>query len=357
MKDGECIEYYIFSFSQILLYNTSQQILRLLDKNMKSYFALLKIWKKNKKSLSGCPQFPKYKKKNGRNLLIFSAQSQIRIRKGYVKLPQKMNVKKIKTKIPDDKNSNHFKLLRIIPKLNYYVVELIYEKEEQINENLDKNKYLSIDLGVNNLASIVTNQNGSFLINGRIVKSINQYYNKTKAKIQSQLKKNHNKNWSKRLSRLETKRNFKLNDYFHKASKYIADFANDNNIKNIVIGKNKGWKNKVNIGKKNNQNFIQIPFQSLINKIKYKAQFVGINVIEQEESYTSICDSLGLEDIKEHIEYIGKRVKRGLFKSSIGKFINADINGALNILRKVVGDDFIKSNSGFVNEPLKTLSL
>jgi len=329
---------------------TSQQILRVIDSNFRGYFQLLRKWKKNRKSLTGCPKPPKYKDKvKGRNLVIFTNQ-QVRIQKktGYINFPKITGLKPLNTKV------TNLQQVRIIPQTGCYIIEVIYEKEITEHENLNIDKFLSIDLGVNNLASIITNQPGlnPILINGKIIKSINQYYNKTLAKLQSDLKKNHNKNSSNRTQRLNLKRNNKINDYLHKTSHFIVTYCIENNIQNIVIGKNKEWKQNCNIGKVNNQKFVSIPFEKLIHMIQYKAELNSINVILHEESYTSKCSALDLEPIKKHEKYIGKRVKRGLFKYSNG-LVNADINGSLNILRKVIKDDFINLlDRGFVHNPI-----
>jgi len=329
---------------------TSQQILLTIDRSFRGFFKSLRSWKKDRTKFNGCPKPPKYKDKvKGRNLIIFTSQ-QMRIQKdGTVNFPKKTGLKPLKTKV------NNLKQVRIVPQTGCYIIEVIYEKEITNHENLKLENFLSIDLGVNNLASITTNQSGlnPILINGKIIKSYNQYYNKQKSKIQSDLKKNHNKYTSKRINRLTLKRNNKITDYLHKTSHFIIDYCIENNIQNIVIGKNKNWKQNCNIGKVNNQKFVSIPFEKLINQITYKAELNSINVILHEESYTSKCSALDLEPIKKHEKYIGKRVKRGLFKYSNG-LVNADINGSLNILRKVIGNDFISLlDRGFLHNPIK----
>ena len=301
----------------------------LLDKNIKSYFGLLNKWKKDKKSLSGCPKFPAYKHKTkGRNIIIFT-ENQARINNGVISFPKKSGLENITTKI-----SGTIKQVRIIPQSGCYVIEVVYEKEQKVSNKNDN--FLSIDLGVNNLATCITNvNNDSFIINGRELKSINQYYNKKKANIQSQLEKNHNRKWSNRLTRLNNKHNNKINDYLHKCSRIVVDYCVKNDISNVIVGKNVGWKQNINIGKKNNQNFVQIPHAKLIYMIRYKLEDYGILLKENEESYTSKCSALDLEDLKKQDSYLGRRVKRGLFISSEGVKINADVNGAINILRKV----------------------
>jgi putative transposase len=194
---------------------------------------------------------------------------------------------------------------------------------------------------IDNLATIGSNVLRPQIINGKPLKSINQHYNKQKAHLQSILEttnKHTNQKSSKRIQSITNNRNNKIKDFLHKASRYIVNHAVSNQINTIVIGYNKGWKQEINIGSKNNQNFVSIPFHTFLTQLQYKTKLEGINVVVHEESYTSKCSFLDNEPLKKHDAYLGKRVKRGLFCSSSGKKINADVNGSLNILRKVVGD-------------------
>lgn len=339
-----------FENYKLLPNNTSQQILMALDKNIKSFFQLLKKWKKDKKSLNGCPKFPKYKDKvKGRNLLIFTS-NQFKIENGFLHLPKRVNLKPIKVKV------NKAQQIRIVPQTGCYILEIIYNFKEADHE-LNKNNYMSIDLGVNNLCAIITNQPGlkPILINGRVIKSFNQYFNKILAKEQRQLKKNHNKFNSTKIIKMWLYRNNWIRNYMHNVSKQIVQYCVKNDIGNIVIGHNKEWKQNINIGKRNNQKFVQIPYNILIQQLQYKSQMIGINCIVHEESYTSKIDHFAFEAMKHQENYLGKRIKRGLFKSSVtDKLLNADINGALGILRKVVGNDFLSLlNIGQVECPVK----
>jgi len=311
--------------------SSSQQTLMLIDKSLISYFKLLSKWKKDKKSLNGCPQFPHYKDKiTGRFPVIFTI-SQAKLKNEYIHFPKKSLIEPIKT------NVESLKQVRIIPQSSCYVIEIVYEKQEK--EKIINDNYLSIDLGLNNLMTCYdTKNNKSLIINGKPVKSINQYYNKKKTKIQSKLIKNHNKYSSNRLNNLTLKRNNKITDYLHKSSRFIVNYCVNNQISNLVVGYNKEWKQEINIGKRHNQNFVNIPHGSLLNMLEYKCKLDGINFIQNEESYTSKCSALDLESLSKHENYVGKRVKRGLFVSSKGIKINADLNGALNILRKVAPD-------------------
>lgn len=311
--------------------NSSQQTLMIIDKSLISYFRLLSKWKKDNKSLSGCPKFPKYKDKiKGRYITIFTI-NQIRLRGGFIFFPKKSLIEPIKT------NVQSLKQVRIIPQSSCYVIEVVYEKEEM--QQINNDNYLSIDLGLNNLMTCYdTKNNKSFIINGKPVKSINQYYNKKKTELQSNLIKNHNKYTSNRLNNLTLKRNNKITDYLHKSSRFIVNYCVENDIANIVIGYNKEWKQDINIGKRNNQNFVNIPHQKLIYMLEYKSKLEGINFVQNEESYTSKCSALDLEPLNKQEKYMGRRVKRGLFVNSNEIKINADLNGALNILRKVAPD-------------------
>ncbi len=202
-----------------------------------------------------------------------------------------------------------------------------------------------VDLGLNNLAAVSSNKKGfkAFLINGRPLKSINQQYNKAVALLKSKLFGS--KKTSKRIQQITFKRNKKVNDYLHRTSDFIVKRLVAEQIGKLVIGKNEKWKQKINLGKVVNQNFVAIPHARLIEMITYKAQLVGIEVIVTEENYTSKTSFLDLEPVEKHKSYQGIRVKRGLFRSSNGTLINADINGALNIVRKVFGNEVFNSDS------------
>ena len=216
------------------------------------------------------------------------------------------------------------------------------------------NNKLAIDLGINNICTITNNFNKNpIIINGKEVKSINHYYNKKGAKLQSDLQRNQNKYTSNRINNLTLKRNNKIKYYLHHVSKLIVNQANINNVSEIAIGYNENWKREINIGKKNNQNFVQIPYLILIKQIEYKARLKGISVLLNEESYTSKTSTLDREEPIKHNIYLGKRIKRGLFKASNGQLINSDVNGSIQIGYKVFGNSFRESNIGCVIQPIK----
>ena len=225
----------------------------------------------------------------------------------------------------------------------------------------DNGNYLSIDLGIDNLCACSSNISNSFLIDGKRLKSINQRYNKYKSKLQSELPAN--KYWSNKLNDITKKRNFRINNYLHNTSAYIMNHAVSNNINTIIIGYNKEWKQDINIGRINNQKFLEIPFYTLVNQIIYKGQMNGIRVVLQEESYTSKASFFDNDHIPTYkkgnsvpLKFSGTRIKRGLYKTGSGLSVNADINGSLNILRKYLkcnSDAIIQSaDIGFVVNPL-----
>ncbi len=187
-------------------------------------------------------------------------------------------------------NKQNINEVRIIPRLNYYVVEIIYE--QPIQQLVNSEAIAGVDVGLNNLAAVTSNQKGfkPFLINGKPVKAVNNFYNKKKAELQSHLKGN--RKTSNRIQRLSTKRGFKIDDYLHKSSRFIINQLVESNISTLVIGKNENWKQEINIGKVNNQNFTSVPHARFIEILIYKAQLVGIKVVITEESYTSVASFL-----------------------------------------------------------------
>ncbi|TKJ23096.1 MAG: transposase [Promethearchaeota archaeon Loki_b32] len=308
---------------------TSQQILKLVNRNWKSYFGALKEYRTNPKKFKNKPRIPHYKRKNGESIVIFTNQ-QCRIKQGYLNFPKKVNLKLLKTRIKEK-----LKEVRIIPLGIKYKIEIIYEKEEQ-DLGLNKKNLLSIDLGVNNLITAVNNIGlDPIIIKGKVIKSINQYYNKQLAYYRSIENKKSNFQDTKRIQKLHLKRNNKIYTIFHRISRLLINYCIKNNLGTIIIGYNEDWKQNINIGKKNNQKFAQIPFLKLINQVKYKSELVGITVITINENHTSKCSFFDNEEIRHHKKYLGKRISRGLFRTSNGTLINADVNAGFNIMKKV----------------------
>lgn len=323
----------------------SQQILILLDQNYRSFFSALKEYKKKPDKFKSCPKIPKYKhKSDGRFICIFSKQSiSIKsLKKGILKL--------LNMEFPIRLPIESIKQVRIIPNsLDNYTIEIIYEKQEEILIN--SFNYAGIDLGLNNLAVVVFNNENiiPIIINGRPLKSINQYYNKKLAKLKSELSSV--QFTSNKIKKLFHKRNNKIKDYLHKSSRRVVDYLKQNNISKVVIGQNLDWKTSINIGSKNNQNFVSIPHSRFIKMLEYKCQLLGIKILTTEESYTSKCSFFDEEEVRKHNNYKGIRVKRGLFKTSNNLLINADQNGALNILKKHLGEVFPNRVEGLIVSP------
>ena len=225
--------------------------------------------------------------------------------------------------------SDSIQQVHLVPRANHILVEIIYNKECEAKQN--NSKYASIDLWLDNLCTLTSNASQSIIVDGKKLKSINHHYNKTKAKLQSKLKQG--KYSSKRISRLTLRRNRKIKDYMHKVSKKIVEYMEANSLNTLFVGKNVGWKYSINLGRTNNQNFVSIPYNMLVQMLEYKWKLAGINVVIVNEAYTSKCSFLDKEKISKHDNYAGRRVKRGLFISSSGIMINADVNGSLNIMR------------------------
>lgn len=306
----------------------AQWVVKKVDHNFKSFFGSLKSKKVNHKV-----SIPKYLKKDSRYTLTFTSQaiSRKELKLGYLKLSGCSNrIKLIHTDV---------RQVRVTLRNKLFVVEVIYSLNE--NHCGDNGNYVGIDIGLNNLATLGGNKNNPVLINGRPLKSINQFYNKELAKLKSRQDTRKNKNInSDKIRKLTQKRNNKIKDYLHKASRKLVNHLVSNNVSKIVIGHNKNWKQDINLGKVNNQEFVQIPFNMFIQMVTYKSQLEGIEVVQREESYTSKCSFLDGEEICKHKTYKGKRIKRGLFRSYDGRLINADLNGALNILRKEIPNVF-----------------
>ena len=318
-------------YRQMCKSQVAQQCLRQLNSNYTSYFKALKDYKKYPSKYKGMPENPKFK--NKQNGITFTYQS-IKIKGQFIVIN-----KEHKVHIPNEvykEELNNFKTISFIPFYNRIKVVIVYETKE-LNKDLNLDEYLSIDLGMNNLCSCVS-KDDCFILNGKPLKSINQYFNKELSKLKSERplkgdKQDYNYN-SFKIKNLSLKRELKITDMLHKASKYLVNYCVKHKIGTIVFGRNKEWKDSIQLGKQTNQNFVSIPFYKLLKMLEYKCKMIGINLVTQEESYTSKCDALTFEEVKCHEKYKGSRIKRGLFLSSIGKVLNADINGALNILRK-----------------------
>lgn len=305
----------------------SNTVLKKLGNNLSSFWSLVKKSDYNKKV-----RLPKYlHKTDGRFIVEFNKQtfSNKRDEDNNLIICKSSLDLRIPTKVETPQQ------VRIVPKVGCYVIEVIYEiKENKLKQN---QRVAAIDLGLNNLATVVTNDGDNpILISGRKIKSINQYYNKMTSKKKSLLP--YNVFTSKSLDRLWLKRNNKISYEIHKVTKYLANYFDERDVSIVVIGNNSGWKNGINIGRRNNQNFVNIPYTKFINQLTYKCQMLGITVITREESYTSKASFLDYDEIPNYKDEVkpnfsGKRIKRGAYRSKT-RIINADVNGGYNIMVK-----------------------
>ncbi|BBM43789.1 putative transposase [Leptotrichia wadei] len=340
--------------------NMAQQILKEVDGSFKSFFGLLKLAKNgqydNKKI-----KLPNYLAKDGFTTLVIGF---VRLKDDILIVPYSNSFRKthkeIAIKLPSVLKDKKIKEIRIIPKQysRYFEIQYTYEVEE-VRRELNENNALGIDLGIDNLCTCVTNNGVSFIIDGRKLKSINQYYNKINAKLQSIKDKQKIEHITLRQKRIARKRNNRIEDYLSKAARIIVNYCLNNDIGKVVLGYNEDFQRNSNIGSINNQNFVNIPYGKIRDKLQYLCKLDGIEFKLQEESYTSKAsffdeDEIPIYDKENPQEYkfSGKRIKRGLYQTSTGKFINSDCNGALNILKKSkVVDLSILYNRGELNTP------
>ena len=343
----------------------SQQILRVVDRSFKSFFNLVK------KARSGEYRFhdikiPHYRKKGGMFVLILSTNA-IAIKNGYIVIPVSREFTKLhgKTDIripfPERLAGRTIKEVRIIPVHNgqYFKIQYVFEQDRE-PLGLDKSKALGIDLGVDNLATCVPSNGTPFIIDGRKLKSYNRYWNKQKAYYQSIADHQKLDGITNRISALNFKRNNKIKDYIRKSARYIINYCIDRNIGAIVVGYNEDFKRNTSLGRTNNQNFVQIPLGDLREYLSFLCERYDIRYIQQEESYTSKASYLDKDVLPVYKaeqpytgSFSGKRIFRGLYKSLDGTILNADVNGAANILRKVSGCSYELPSSGCLAHPLR----
>ena len=345
---------------------TSQQCLKVLEQNWKSYFSSIKDYKKNPSKYKGEPRPPKFKNnKNKKNEIIFT-KAGIRIKNNLILLSlsktmkDKFKVQSLNFRINISKmpfNSSNIQQIHIQWNNSNKLWELIviFNKEEQIGYY--GNNIMSIDLGLDNLATCTFKDNSNcYIINGKTIKSKNSYYNKEIAKLTSiKMKQDDNPKYFKRskgIIKLQEKRNNYINNYIHKASRKIINLAINNYCNTIVIGDFSGVKQN-NTAK----SFVQIPQQRMVDMIKYKAKLLGIEVAMQNESYTSGCSAIDEEEVSKKYYNKSRRIERGLFVSNQGIKINADQNGSINILRKYIkcSPKYLSDmrDNGYVDNPIR----
>ena len=342
--------------------NMSQQILKEVDGSFKAFFSLLRLAKKGKYNFKDI-KLPHYLPKDGYTTLVIGF---VRIKDTKLVIPfsnlYKKTHKPISINMPPILTDKKIKEIRIIPKSNARFFEVQYTYEAYIEQKeLNNQNALAIDLGVNNLCTCVTTQGKSFIIDGRKLKSVNQWYNKQNARLQGIKDKQKIEDTTKRQQRITNNRNNKVNDYMSKTARYIINYCLANDIGTLVIGYNETFQRNSKTGKQNNQNFVNIPFGKLRDKLEYLCKLYGISFYKQEESYTSQASFFDNDDIPiynadnpREYEFSGKRIKRGLYRTKSKKLLNADVNGALNILRKSsVVDLSILCSRGEVDTPVR----
>ena len=343
--------------------NMAQQILKEVDGSFKSFFGLIKLAKQGKYSFKDC-KLPRYLPKDGYTTLVIGF---VRLNGNKLILPFSNDFKKthkvVEITIPPVLLDKKVKEIRILPKANarYFEIQYIYETE-CIQRNLNTQNALALDLGVNNLVTAVSSTGKSFIVDGRRLKSINQWFNKENARLQSIKDKQHfGKKPTNRQKAIARDCNNKVNDYMNKAARMIIDYCINNDIGTLIVGYNVTFQRNSHIGKQNNQNFVNIPYGRLRDKLAYMCELNGITYVEQEESYTSKASFWDKDNIPvynndnpKEDEFSGNRVHRGLYKTANGKTFNADINGALNIMRKSnVVDMNILYGRGEVDTPIR----
>ena len=343
--------------------NIAQQILKEVDGSFKSFFGLIKLAKQGKYSFKDC-KLPRYLPKDGYTTLVIGF---VRLNGNKLILPFSNNFKKthkvVEITIPPVLLDKKVKEIRILPKANarYFEIQYIYETE-CIQRNLNTQNALALDLGVNNLVTAVSSTGKSFIVDGKRLKSINQWFNKENARLQSiKDKQRFGKKPTNRQKAIARDCKNKVNDYMNKAARMIIDYCINNDIGTLIAGYNVTFQRNSHIGKQNNQNFVNIPYGRLRDKLAYMCELNGITYVEQEESYTSKASFWDKDNIpvynndnpKEY-EFSGNRVHRGLYETANGKTFNADINGALNIMRKSsVVDMNILYGRGEVDTPIR----
>lgn len=344
--------------------NVGQATLRKLDKNWKSFFAAIKDYSKNPSKYLGRPKLPKYLPKEDGRFELGLDNIKFKIVDGYIYFswtPLKIMNNIFRTKIPND---SKLVQLRFVPKGNEYIMEVVYQIEVHETKDIESQSIAAIDLGVDNLMTITTNCGVSpIIINGKPLKSINQYYNKKISEMRSSLKLRNDSDWSNEMQRFTTKRNNQVDDYIQKSTKMVIDFCRGNNIDTLVCGYNSGWKQETNMSKRVNQKFVSIPYLSIVQRLEYKCENEGIKFIKTNESYTSGTSFFDGEEPIEKNYNKDRRIHRGLFQSEKGEYINADVNGSYQIMKKVFPKAFANGIVGagshpvVVNIPLQTANV
>ena len=345
---------------QLLNTDIAQQTLKVVDRTFQSFYGLIQAIKS--RMYQQKVRLPHYLPKDGYFVLIIP---RIKVKDGKFKVPMSHAFKKqfgeIVLNFPERLNPETIKEVRIHPKYDarFFEIEYICLSEIEPVETIE-NSSMAIDLGLDNLATCVDTNGASFIVDGRKLKSINQWFNKENARLQSIKDKQKIERLTERQARLYINRSNRVRDYLNKAARLIVNHCISNKISCLIVGFNPGIKQEINIGSRNNQNFVQIPFHTLRNKIKSLCERYGLIYKEQEESYTSKSSYLDGDDLPIYsadkpttYQFSGKRIKRGLYRSKQGHLINADAQGAANIGRKSKQNGFTGLSRGCLAQPLR----
>lgn len=339
IENGEVIPYKKMNFDfkthenyKLCMSQPANCVLRVLDKNWKSYFVAIKDWKVHPEKYLGMPKLPKYLPKDGRfNWMIPNNTCYYEQEKGEIYF----QIRKLQGYTWKSRCLGRLIQVRFVPRGTCYVMEVVYEIEVP-NTLEESHRIAAIDIGVDNLITMSNNIGQKpIIVNGKILKSINQQYNKEKAKLQSELMKRNGQHWSKKLELMNNKRHQRIKNYIHNATAFVIKWCIENDIDTLVVGKNDTWKQE----KKHMQNFTYIPYEMVLSQLQYKCENTGIKYIETNEAYTSGTSYLDDEmPVKENYNK-DRRIQRGLFQAK-DMLINADVNGSLQIMRKVFPDSY-----------------
>lgn len=339
-KHALSYEYKSSKHYQVLYSQAAQQTLISVYESFKSYRELLKLWRRGE--LADKPKLPDYRTKGGLAVVSYPKQA-LKLIDGQIRLPLGMLVKtwfgidSFTIPMPSNLEFAAIKELRILPRNGSFYAEFVY-RLEQFKSEVDPAKALGIDPGLNNWLTCVSNAGTSFIVDGKHLKALNQFYNKQIATIKEGKPQGF---WSKRLATITEKRNRQMRDAVNKAARIVLNHCLQHGIGTVVFGWNKRQKDSINLGRKTNQKFVQIPTTRLKDRIAQLCEQYGLGFVETEESYTSQASFVDMDELPtfgekpEGWQSSGKRVKRGLFKTALGWLVSADCNGAANILRKV----------------------
>jgi len=323
--------------------SSAQGTLRLVMQNWGAFWAALEEYREEPGKFTGRPKMPGYLPKTDGRSVVYLTNQNAKIRNGVMRFPKSFGG----FTLPVALGGGEVQQVRVVPKNRHYVVEVVYKRPD-VPMLSDNRRYMGVDLGIDNFAAVASNDGAQpVLINGKGLKSLNKHWNKRVSHLR-EVETSMNGVWvatstgrakvsnqTKQQAELTNNRNNQVKDFCHKASKKIIDMAIGRGCNTIVVGKNDGWKQESKMSKVANQTFVQIPYAVFIGMLEYKCKKHGLRFAVTDESHTSKTSWLDGETPQHHEKYAGKRVKRGLFKSMSDELINADVNGALQIIRKV----------------------